>query len=72
MPPTKDPQKAREIVKKSRAKIFCGSMMIYLRVDEPEYNDALEQAASKEGISRQQYMKRATQEKLIRDGYLHE
>lgn len=72
MPPTKDPIKAKEVVKKSRAKIFCGSMQIYLRTDEPEYNFALAQAAADLGISRQQYLKNATIEKLKKDGYLND
>lgn len=71
-PPTKDPEKAKEVVKKSKAKLFCGSMQIYLRVDEPEYNSALAQAAADLGISRQQYLKSAAIEKLKKDGYLND
>lgn len=68
--PYKDKQKNNEVSRKSAEKLYYTLISVRMRKSEPEANDALDAAIADTGLSRGEYCRLATIEKLIRDGYL--
>ena len=67
--PYKDPEKRREVHRKSMKNAYLFQLTVRYKKDEPELYDALLKAAQDSGVSVAEYCKSATTEKLISTGY---